>query len=69
MNDKKEKTETHLCPFRITVARAHKRANKNLAKEKITQELYKDSFGDCFGDLCMAYKNGHCKRLEKSEDL
>ncbi len=56
------KTETRLCPFRITVARAHERA----ADKKIFRELYKDSFGDCFGD---AYMAGHCKRLEKSEEL
>lgn len=59
------KVETRLCPFRITVARAHDRA----ADKKIFRELYKDSFGDCFGDACMAYENGHCKRLEKSEEL
>ncbi len=56
------KTETRLCPFRITVARAHER----VADKKIFRELYKDSFGDCFGD---AYMADHCKRLEKSEEL
>ena len=53
------KTETRLCPFRITVARAHERA----ADKKFS---YKDCFGDCFGD---AYMAGHCLRLEKSEEL
>ena len=33
------------------------------------QDVYKDKLGECDGENCMAYKNGHCLRLEKSKEL
>lgn len=61
MNNKKEH---RLCPFRRILVRTHKRA-----EQTYMQESYKDNFGQCAGTACMAYKNGHCLRLEKSEEL
>ncbi len=61
MNDKKE---SRLCPFRRSLMRSHKRTSQG-----DMQETYTDHFGHCAGTSCMAYKNGHCLRLEKSEEL
>lgn len=61
MNDEKE---SRLCPFRRSLMRNHKRAAQG-----DMQETYTDRFGHCAGTSCMAYKNGHCLRLEKSEEL
>ena len=54
----------HLCPFKRVFIRQHKRATQDAM-----QEVYKDKLGECDGESCMAYKNGHCLRLEKSKEL
>lgn len=59
------KNERHtLCPFRRTLVRSHKRTAQGEM-----QETYTDRFGHCAGTSCMAYKNGHCLRLEKPKEL
>ena len=61
MNDKKESSFAH---SGASLMRNHKRAAQG-----DMQETYTDRFGHCAGTSCMAYKNGHCLRLEKSEEL
>ena len=41
---------------------------KNFVQDAM-QEVYKDKLGECDGENCMAYKDGHCLRLEKSKEL
>lgn len=61
----KSKIAKHsLCPFKRVFIRQHRRATQDAM-----QEVYKDKLGECDGENCMAYKNGHCLRLEKSEHL
>lgn len=61
----KSKIERHcLCPFKRVFIRQHRRAAQDAM-----QEVYKDKLGECDGENCMAYKNGHCLRLEKSKEL
>lgn len=61
MNDRKE---SRLCPFRRSLMRNHKHTSQG-----DMQETYTDHSGHCAGTSRMAYKNGHCLRLEKSEEL
>ena len=64
MSIKSEIEKRRLCPFKRVFIRQHRRA-----AQAAMQEVYKDKLGECDGENCMAYKNGHCLRLEKSEHL
>ena len=54
--------EERYCPFMRRLTRERKRASQDGLSES-----YRDHFGPCIGEKCMAYKNGHCMRLERQE--
>lgn len=64
MDNMTDKNEYRLCPFRRSLIRTHKRATQDS-----TEENYTDHFGRCCGRNCMAYRDGHCLRLENPEKL
>lgn len=59
--------EHRLCPFMRVFVRIH---DKREELDALQRDTYKaESLAKCSGEGCMAYKNGHCLRLEKSEYL
>ena len=56
--------KTRLCPFKKQIKRTIRRGKHG--EPDITMS---DRLDYCAGERCMAYKDGHCLRLESSEDI
>lgn len=56
--------KARLCPFKKQIKRTFK-----CGKRGEPDIIASDRLGYCAGDRCMAYKDGHCLRLERLEDI
>ena len=60
MNEEK----TRLCPFKKQIKRTIRHGECGEL-----DMIVSDRLGYCAGERCMAYKDGHCLRLESLEDI
>lgn len=56
--------KARICPFKKQIKRTFK-----CRKHGEPDIIASDRLGYCAGDRCMAYKDGHCLRLERLEDI